>query len=132
MIYLASPYWHQDPLIRSIRARENAEVAARLAVNKVMVFAPVVHGHFVSELDPFHDIPEDYWLAHGLRLLPHCSEVWVLNLLGWDESRGVAVEVRTAGFHNIPVALLNYENLETFSLPDTYDPLKFEAPCIHI
>jgi hypothetical protein len=125
MIYLASPYWHEDPMIRDIRARENADVAMRLALRGVMAYAPLVHGHNIAALDPFHDISELYWLEHGLMMLRQCNYLWVIDLAGWDKSRGVATEVLEAEMRlQIPVELLDPLTLTVSGLPEAYSPVK--------
>jgi hypothetical protein len=122
MIYLASPYWHDDPDIRAIRARENADAAARLAVRGFFVFAPVVHGHAIAELDPFHDIQTVYWIEHGLDMLERCDAMWVLGLVGWRQSEGVAGEVLAARALDMDVHLLDYTTFDLTALPANYTP----------
>jgi hypothetical protein len=87
LIYLAGPYFHEDPKIKQKRFKLYTKVAAKLISKKdVFVFSPITHGHPIAQVkgfDPNHD-----WIPLGKELLSVCDELWVLDLEGWRDSIG--------------------------------------------
>ena len=95
MIYLASPYSHDDAMVRKDRARTAARVAAKLwhQIGEP-VYSPIAHG---VALEP-HMLPcdiEDHsrWMDHCYQMFAPCSRVFVLCIDGWRESKGLAIEL---------------------------------------
>ena len=108
MIYLASPYTHPRPLIMRERTRLTARVAARLALQGEMVYAPVVHGHALHIATKSNrKIPYNYWVAHGMEMLEFCRSLYILITPGWDTSDGVAAELAAAYHQRKPVLYIN-------------------------
>lgn len=100
--YLASPYSHADGFIRELRFRvaEN-ELAIRLSA-KLWTYAPIVHCH---KLAARHDLPKDFhfWREYDEAMIAGATELLVLLLPRWQESAGVAGEVKFADDIGIPV-----------------------------
>ena len=110
MIYLASPYSHPEARVREERVRLTAVHAADMMRIGRHVFAPIVHGHSITEhwaaVHPEHLRPHDevdlerahhaWWMAQCMAFLRHASELVVLKLAGWEESIGIKLEVRLA------------------------------------
>lgn len=99
MIYLASPYTHDDAEVREARWRAAAKGAARL-MNTLgcVVFSPIVHYHPIDEHLPRH--PPEFWDATCEAYMEQCDCCAVLMVEGWQESRGVTREIawfRTRG-----------------------------------
>jgi hypothetical protein len=92
LIYLASPYSHEDPAVREERFRIVCRAAARLMAQGNLIFSPIAHSHPIAlagQLPTEWDYWEQYDRAH---LLAAC-ELWVLKLAGWQVSRGIACEI---------------------------------------
>lgn len=104
MIYLASPYSHPDATVRERRFREVCRAAACMLRAGHSVFSPIVHGHPLVA----HGLLTDwgFWEPFDRRHIERCDEVVVLMLEGWEESVGVAAEVRIAGELGLPVRYL--------------------------
>jgi nucleoside 2-deoxyribosyltransferase len=94
VIYLASPYSHPDPAIREQRFQAGCQAAAALLRAGHIVFSPVIHSHVLVA----HGLPSDweFWKHVDREHLERCDEVVVLMLDGWEESVGVAAEIRIA------------------------------------
>ena len=101
LIYLASPYTHPDPIVREARFCAACRQAARMIQNRILVFSPVAYGHVVAS----YGLPLDwtFWEPFDQAFLELCSEVWVLTLDGWQESKGVQAEITIAQKLNKPV-----------------------------
>jgi len=92
MIYVAAPFWHPDPKVRKDRRQKTILYSMRLTRQGLLNYSPLLY----SERYEKTDVPERYWLEHGLRMVDACDTVRVLCLPGWDESGGIAGEVARA------------------------------------
>lgn len=103
IVYLASPYTSHasDPSVKTRIEEERYQSCldqVRFSLDHAQhftVYSPVLHYHPVAVK---HGLPGDYafWKRHNDDLLAVASEVWVLCLKGWKESKGVAGEVAYA------------------------------------
>ena len=101
MIYLASPYWHANPAIRTQRFRAACRATAQMIREGMTVFSPVVYGHaLIGE-----GLPGDwsFWEGHDADYLMLCDEVVVLQIEGWEDSEGVRDEVKLARAMGKPI-----------------------------
>ncbi len=95
MIYIASPYTHDDPDVRAMRAHKAAEYAAWLMATKGLdAYSPVAHGHALVTAYPSLAVPHERWMEHCLRMLKWCDDdMHILTLAGWHESKGIRIEI---------------------------------------
>lgn len=94
-IYLACPYSHQDPDIRKCRVHQANRAAADLMCQGHVVFSPLSHSHGIAEYIGNH-LEHDFWLGQCLPFVEWCDELWVMQLDGWEDSRGIKVEIEAA------------------------------------
>lgn len=102
MTYLASPYSHDDFVVCADRYYTTlAHVARRTKENK-HVISPIVHWHVAAIT---HDLPGDaqFWLDWNMKLLNLCDSLEVLCLPGWEESKGVQLEIQQALHLGLPI-----------------------------
>lgn len=102
MIYIASPYSHPDPFMRTLRYRQ-VHKYTRLCMDKgETVFSPIVYGHeFTRDNDTA--IPYQYWSEFNHQIILGCKLLRVLKLEGYKNSMGIAGEIAFATAHGIPV-----------------------------
>lgn len=119
MIYLASPYYHQERPIMDARAAAVSMAAAHLMKTGNQVYSPIAHGHAVQEFLP-EELRGDhkFWLTHDYPFIMQSKHIVVLTLPGWQHSRGVRWEVETGRAFNLPVSLMYDQACEAF---DRYD-----------
>ena len=77
-----------------------------------IVMSPLV---YLGELAYRGVHPPQGWYAFDLQLLARCDELLVLQLPGWEDSKGVLVEVAGAQSRGMPIRLMS---LEEAALPD--------------
>ena len=106
MIYLASPYWHDDSNIRRARAEAAACFAAEMVKQGEVVFSPVAHGCYIEQALT-EEIAVEIWVKHGLAMVQFAEQMIVLMLDGYEDSRGVQGEVCEAERLDIPIAWTN-------------------------
>jgi nucleoside 2-deoxyribosyltransferase len=107
MIYLASPYMHNDPAIREQHFRAACQATAALIRAGDVVFSPIVHSHPLVA----HGLPTEwaFWEAIDHEHIARCDEVIVLKLDGWEQSVGVQSETRITRELGKPVRYLAAE-----------------------
>lgn len=104
LIYLASPYAHKDQEVMDQRSLAVRKMAASLMVDGRVVFSPIAHGTALKEFMPERlQVNHRFWLRQDAAYLFSMSELYVLRLPGWDESKGVAWEILTAEVLGVPV-----------------------------
>lgn len=95
MIYLASAYSHADPVIVKTRFLLVEQCTAALITEGHFVWSPIVHCH---ELAKKYNLPTDaaFWKAYNFDFIRRCDKMLVLNIEGWQESKGVQMELKLA------------------------------------
>lgn len=105
MIYLASPYSHEDKSVRESRFQAACKVTATLIQQRKAVFSPVVHCHPLVAFG----LPIDwmFWAQFCRAHFQRCDEMYVLCIPGWEHSVGIREETWMAQEFNIPVTALH-------------------------
>ena len=108
MIYVAAPYSHPDPAIRTQRFEVVTLYTAQLLKSGLFAYSPLTHTHPLQlALQRFG--VEDYpWLTLDEKFMEICTGCHILCLPGWDASKGVAYELAYFKARNVPV---HYEGL---------------------
>jgi hypothetical protein len=106
MIYLASPYSHNDPAVRQERYEQVCKVAAQLMTSGTRVFSPIAHSHHIAEHIPAA-IGFDFWQGFDFEMLETCSLMLILTLDGWSSSVGIQAEIVRARSLGIPIMHLS-------------------------
>jgi hypothetical protein len=103
MIYLASPYTHDDPIIRSSRVEAARQMAELLMFKlKLPVFSPIVYG------DALRHEATDFatWRPINDSMIINCTGVMVLEIDGWRGSRGIQHELALATSLDKPIVFV--------------------------
>jgi hypothetical protein len=102
LVYLACPYTHPDPRVRVDRFLTVSRVAGSLMRQGMHVFSPITHSHPIAEMV---EMPWEweFWEDQDKAFLRQCSRLIVLQLPGWEASRGVNAEIKIAESLGIPV-----------------------------
>ncbi len=105
-IYLASPYTSLDETQRICRYGQACLMTAQLLREGHLVFSPIVHSHPLAG----YGLPVEFefWQRYCLSFLDAwATELWVLTLRGWENSRGVNAEIEFARQRGLPVSLIS-------------------------
>lgn len=110
LVYLATPYSHDDPRVRLRRFEEVNKVAAELMCKGIHIYSPISHTHPIALAG---DLPLDweFWQKYDEALLKACCKVIVLKQEGWSLSTGVRAEIAIAQKMGIPVEFMEHENV---------------------
>lgn len=106
MIYLASPYSHPDPVIKKTRFLLVEQCCAMLINQGYLVWSPIVHCY---EMAKKFEMPDDaeFWKHYNFDFIRRSDGIYVLDIEGWQESKGVQMEIRLAEEMMIPVGYVN-------------------------
>lgn len=109
--YLASPYTHDDEIVRLSRFRQARRVTALFVLADIPVFSPIVHGHtLLSELEGYANLDWAFWARQCEPMLRAAHQIVVLCLPGWSTSSGVSYELDLASTLGIQVSYLFYDD----------------------
>lgn len=110
MIYLASPYNHEQKAVMAARFHNVAYATAKLMQQGHTIYSPIAHNHYLAQN---FDLPRDwnFWKQFDLEVLERCDELWVLKLPGWDKSLGVSEETAFANYLSLPVQYIEWGNV---------------------
>ncbi len=113
IIYLASAYTSGDVFVEQRRYRIVAAVAARLFRKGVVLHCPIAAWHNVARE---YRLPSDAasWSHLNLSILATCSELWILDMEGIADSKGVKEELAFAKQNDIPVKWINEDGEEAY------------------
>ena len=105
--YLACPYMHENPVIVAARVDLATQKAAELMMEGYNVYSPLTHSDPIAPFIPEkHQWDYDFWLSRDLQIIRRCvDELHVLCLDGWEESKGVGMELDEAEKLGIPIVL---------------------------
>ena len=101
LIYLACPYSDPSEEVRLQRVVEADRVAGMLVGHGYAVFSPISYSHRLVKSVPASF--GDGWYEFDLEFLRRSDLVLVLQLPGWEQSRGVALERDEANKWGIPI-----------------------------
>jgi hypothetical protein len=110
LIFISSPYSHEDEKIVEENYLKVARFAGLLCSMGEVVISPIVYGH---TLVGHVRMPTDwmFWKNFCLILLEKCDEMIVYKMEGWDKSRGVREEIEFATNKGIKITYRDYEEL---------------------
>lgn len=108
--YLATPYTDYCQG-RETAFRHAAEAAGTLLRRGTLVYSPITHSHSISEHGHLDPVDHDLWLGLDLAMLDRCESLLVIQMPGWNESRGVAAEIDHATRTGKPISYLSWPML---------------------
>lgn len=115
MIYIAQPYSHPSPEVRQQRYKYAIAATAYIMMHEGQhtPYSPIVAFHEVAIR---FNLPKDfpYWMEHNFRVLAKCDKLYALMLEGYEDSKGMGVEMAYARSAGIPITYLYPLTLDDF------------------
>lgn len=102
MIYIASPYSTPIPTVLEERVKAVRQFTAACIAQGLPAFSPIAYFHpFATAMN----MPTDagFWNAVNMQFLRKADAVFLLCLMGWENSKGVKVELNVAKLVGIPI-----------------------------
>ena len=115
MIFIASPYLHDDPEVMDHRYLTVEQYVAECLFKGECVISPIVTYHHMANR---FDMRKDYkfWKEVNHDLVERSDSIRVLMLPDWRESKGVLDELALSSYINLPIEFIEY-SLCPLSLP---------------
>lgn len=95
LIYLASPYSHEDPAIRHQRYEAVLNMTAKMILKwGLIVYSPIAHNHHIALMheERNESYAFGFWEKFDKKMIARCDELWIYTIDGWKESKGVLAE----------------------------------------
>jgi hypothetical protein len=102
LIYLASPFTHDNKNVEHHRFIQAEVITALMMKNDYNVFSPIVYSYELHRKFGFSG-EFTFWAKYDEVMLKRCTHVVILDVEGWDTSKGVANEIKLANKYNIPI-----------------------------
>ena len=122
LTYLAAPYTSPDPQISLARQHACAQVTTNLMSRGQAVFSPLTYE--IPLLQNGLTIAPEDWYTFDLNILRKCHSLTVLTLPGWEQSKGVNLEIQEARRLGLPVYYIDLD-LNSQSSPPKRDDAKY-------
>lgn len=126
IVYLACPYSHPDLDIRLERFAAANRAAAWLIRAGSIVYSPISMTHPIDLEMSEEGISQgsDYWCDFDEAFMEFCTEMLILDIPGWENSSGIARELRYFKEKGRDVSMLTLTNnvYETKRLTKTDAP----------
>ena len=103
MIYIASPYTSLIEGAEEIRYLQVREFTDRMIALGFVAFSPIAYCHPIAKRIG-HQTDHKTWLRFNMSILRRSEAMYLLCLPGWEESKGVQVELNVCRMLDIPVA----------------------------
>ncbi len=107
LIYLATPYSHHDPDVQQQRFVAACQVAGDLMNRGRLVFSPIAQSHPVACECGLPGTWE-FWERYDRAILRACDRLVVVKMPGWEQSRGIAAEIRIMRELGKPVEFMEF------------------------
>ena len=121
LIYLASPYSDDEPgiIAQRVRAMEVA-VATLIRQNLIIPYSPIVYTHPIADY-----MDDDFdWYSWDLEMLDRCDGMIVCQLPGWEDSKGVKIEIDHCVENKIPFVYANLQDVIFQCATDILEAIK--------
>lgn len=109
--YIAQPYSHPLDWVREARFDIGRRYCAYFVKKyKRPHFAPIAQGHSYAHLAP--ELSHFDWLLLDAPLLMLSNEMHILEMPGYQRSRGLTWELRMASIHNLHQEYISWDHLK--------------------
>lgn len=102
LIYLASPYTHEDKAIEAQRFQLACRACGKILNLGLAVYSPIVHWHCVRNLCQLKGSFETF-VAIDTEMITRADELWILVIEGTYESKGIQAEIAIARAQSKPI-----------------------------
>ena len=120
IVYLACPYSSHSMEVRVGRFEASAHAAAHLIHQGMFVYSPITMTHPIDLVmaEEGESMGSDYWCDFDEAFMNVCSEMIILVVPGWDESRGIKREAEFFAAAGKPIRYL-IPNDESYALAES-------------
>lgn len=103
MIYVASPYSSQIRGVQESRYHHVRRFTDKMIQQGFVAFSPIVYCHPIAQRIG-HGTDAQTWMRFNMSILRRAEAMYVLQLIGWEQSEGLKIELNVCKMLDIPVA----------------------------
>lgn len=102
MIYIASPYSTPIASVLEERVHKVTQFTGLMIQQGYPVFSPIAYFHAYAKA---FNLPTDagFWHQINMQFLRKSECLWVLRLVGWEQSKGLTIERKIAKSLAMPI-----------------------------
>ena len=104
LTYVAAPYTHDDPGMVETRKAAVDIWAAALMNMGVPALSPLSYESALKDWG-ISIMPAEEWYRFDRQLMQTCDRIVIMGLPGWEQSRGVSIEIAHAQENDMPIYL---------------------------
>lgn len=105
--YLATPYSKYKDGIQAA-FEEACRAAAYLMKMGDHVYSPIAHSHPIAMIGGLDPLDHDMWMALDEKAMRGCDGLIVLKMDGWDQSKGVGIEIDAFAKAGKPIRMIEW------------------------
>ena len=109
LIYLASAYSHPDAVMREHRFITACRIAGAFMAKGHHIFSPIAHTHPIAVHTKL-PVGWDFWQQYDYAILSRFDELWVVDMPGSSESKGMKAEIEYACTKKLPLRVVEEKN----------------------
>src|SRR5271157_1552196 len=116
LIYLSAPYTTGPDPVEKRQVDIDRATAWLMKDTGAYIFSPITYERPLKDIYG-ENMSWEFWGPKDAEMVSRCDELWVLQLLNWEASKGVNFEINEARKLGIPVFYINInyeENSITF------------------
>lgn len=106
-VYVATPYSKYDAGIDAAFV-EACKVTAEFIRRGIPAYSPIAHTHPVALHGRMNPLDHEIWMPADAPMMAAASELWVIKMPGWIDSKGIAIEVDAFRKDGKPVHFIDW------------------------
>lgn len=111
LIYLATPYSKYPAGLEAAFAEASA-LTGRLLIAGLKVYSPIAHTHPIALYSGLDPLDHSIWLPFDRALMDKADALLVAEMKSWENSRGIAEEIKVFEAATKPIYYLNPVTME--------------------
>jgi nucleoside 2-deoxyribosyltransferase len=110
LAYLSSPYT-RFPHGTVAAWQAACRIAGRLIKSGQNIYSPIAHLHPIIRYAALEALDHEFWINYDRSMMERCDVLIVAHMDGWDQSKGIAIEVATFEAAGKPIFDLDPQSL---------------------
>lgn len=110
LYYLATPYTKYHAGIWPAY-KEAARIAGRLTALGISLYSPIAHSHPLAVYGGIDPLDHSFWMRVDARFVAICDALIVAKMNGWDESKGITIEIAAFATAGKPIFTVEPDSL---------------------
>ncbi len=109
--YLATPYSKYPHGLHAAYVGA-CQLAAKLLQLDYKIYSPIAHTHPIAIHGGLDPLDHNIWLPFDHAIMEHCDALIIAHMDGWQDSYGIAQEIKYFAAHNKDIYDLDPSTLE--------------------